>query len=311
MRKDVKFGLTVGAILVVTLIVYALVLSRSAQAIKSEEANNAPAPAAPGDSSPAPSANDDQATVNPAPIDNSQSSNTTDNSTASPTTQPTAQNDAKFDWNNALARGGKISGDGPERTVTPVGLISPDVHPPLIDSLPSTQPSLPPALSAPIETPVETPTPAPTPSVAPTIETPSPTVATETPRTHVIAEGESLWTIAQTVYGNGKYYTRLIAANPNIDPNHLKVGAPLSIPPLGSVAQASTSAAAPIAKNDSSTQYVVVSGDSLDKIARKLYGDPTMADRLYDANQTVIGQDEDNLKIGEVLKLPTPPTERQ
>ncbi len=228
MRKDVKFGLTVGAILVVTLIVYALVLSRSGQAIKSEEANVG-APTAPGDSSSAPNPGDDQANPNPTATDNNQSTSVTDTNPA-PATQPTASADQKFDWGNALSNGSKVPADAPERTVTPtIDRVSPNVHPELIDSLPATQPSLPPALSAPAETPAPTVN---VPAAPPTIDSQSTSTATATPaptaaspRTHVIAEGESLWTIAQAVYGNGKYYTKIIAANSNLDPKHLKVGA--------------------------------------------------------------------------------------
>jgi nucleoid-associated protein YgaU len=305
MRKDVKFGLTVGAILVVTLVVYALVVSRISPTKKKYEATKQGVPASPRDYSGAPTAPDDQSTANPTSTDNTQSTAISDNTNPTPATQPTAAADQKFDWNNALSRGGTVPVDAPEQTVTPVERVSPDVHPALIDSLPSTQPTLPPALSAPVAAP------APAPTVDPTASSPAPAPVPATARTHVIAEGESLWTISQAVYGNGKYYTRLIAANPKIDPNHLKVGATLAIPPLGESAFPSPRAAAPIAKIDSTTRYVVVSGDSLEKIARKLYGDPTMADKLYDANQSVIGQDEDELKIGMVLKLPTPPSERQ
>jgi nucleoid-associated protein YgaU len=306
MRKDVKFGLTVGAILVVTLIVYALVLSRSA-AVKPDESSNIGAPTAPADSNAQNPTSDQQNTQTLVTnTDNSQST-VTDNTDTTPATQPTAQNDnQKFDWDGALAHGGKVSAPAPEQTVTPIARVSPDVHPPLIDNIngPSTQPDIAPPLSAPVAPP--TVDAQPTPSLVPT---PAPT--SSTPRTHVVAEGENLWTIAEDAYGNGKYYTRIIAANPSLNPKNLKIGTVLSIPPLGESTAAANASSATPAPIDTNSQYIVVSGDNLDKIAQKLYGDPTLADRIYDMNVSVIGQDEDRLKIGMVLKLPMPPSQRQ
>jgi nucleoid-associated protein YgaU len=302
MRKDVKFGLTVGAILVVTIIVYVMVLSHSGQAIKSEEALNAPTSP---DASPAPAPTEDQTPAAPAAPDNA---TPTDNAptpdVAAPATQPTADANRPFDWDQALSNGSKIPAEAPERTDTPtVDRISPDVHPALIDNIPSTQPYLPPTLSAAAPNPL--------PAV---IQPPAPTATppTSSSRTHVVAEGESLWTISEAVYGNGAYYTRIITANPNLDPKHLKVGTTLSIPaPSDAQTTSAASITPPATKLDMTSQYQVISGDSLDKIAQKLYGDPTMADKLYAANRTQIGDDEDRLKVGWILKLPTPPTQKQ
>jgi nucleoid-associated protein YgaU len=54
--------------------------------------------------------------------------------------------------------------------------------------------------------------------------------------------------------------------------------------------------------------YTVISGDTLESISRKLYGTAGMIDKLYLANKSLIGEDENMLKIGWVLKLPQPPT---
>jgi nucleoid-associated protein YgaU len=52
--------------------------------------------------------------------------------------------------------------------------------------------------------------------------------------------------------------------------------------------------------------YVVQSGDTLSKIARKYYGDAwaTSWQRIYAANRDVIGEDPSRLKVGMTLDIP-------
>jgi nucleoid-associated protein YgaU len=137
----------------------------------------------------------------------------------------------------------------------------------------------------------------------------APDAAQNTPRTHVVASGESLWTIAAVVYGDGSYYGKIAAANPNVDPKHLRVGTVLTIPPLGD-SEKSSAAQSSSGKIDPATQYQVASGDSLEAIAVKLYDKPAMKDKLYELNRALIGADENRLKVGWILKLPEPPTVR-
>jgi nucleoid-associated protein YgaU len=129
------------------------------------------------------------------------------------------------------------------------------------------------------------------------------------PRTHRVASGESPYSIAQSVYGNSRYYKRILAANPGIDPRHLKIGQVLVIPELSDAEKNPVSATnAGETHVDSATMYTVISGDTLESISRKLYGSASMIDRLYLANKSLIGPDENMLKIGWVLKLPQAPT---
>jgi nucleoid-associated protein YgaU len=339
MRKDVKFGLTIGAILVVTLVIYVIVLSRgpsTAQKVaisaptQSDRAGQSPAAESDDSSSSADSSlgthadeakPDNQADQN----SNSPVEGTTppaDNTTPPPATQPAAVAQPNSDWDSALNHGLPMSLAAPEHTVTPTidstssnlahGGITRSPITPMIDPLPSTQPSRP--LMADVPT-LDAPATVTPPPAAQYPSTPSYTSATNlpsnnTPRSHRVASGESPYSISQAVYGSGKYYKRILAANPGIDPRHLKVGQILIIPELTETDSPASSAAANTAAPasiDTSIAYKVLSGDSLESISLKLYGTPQMVDKLYEMNKTLIGADENVLKIGWILKLPQAP----
>ncbi len=113
MRKDVKFGLTIGAVLVVTLVVYVIVLSRGPSVppkIGIVMPGPTDSPAEQADSTPTPSA-----LTHPEIADNSsgdQQNNASgyDTETAAPlvndanapATQPTAAANSNNDWDGAL-----------------------------------------------------------------------------------------------------------------------------------------------------------------------------------------------------------------
>jgi len=50
--------------------------------------------------------------------------------------------------------------------------------------------------------------------------------------------------------------------------------------------------------------YTVQSGDSLSKIAKKLYGDANSWHKLYEANKTEIGDNPDLIRPGQRLTVP-------
>jgi len=346
MRKDVKFGLTIGAILVVTLVIYVIVLSRgsscsrwcgivmpgqSSQQNTSETTGestdstdathtDSASPTTPDDSASGTTGSPDTKTTPPAAAPDVEAS--------TPATQPTAAAPATAnnDWEGALNHGPPISLAAPERTVTPSidatsssmarngNTITRAANVPMIDALPSTQPSRPmfadvPVLDAPA-------TAAPSPSYTAARPDPTSSVSNSardlsTPRTHRVASGESPYSISVSVYGSGKYFKRIMAANPGLDPRHLKIGQILIIPELNdsdktaSPAASNTSRAQPVNPNSA---YVVASGDTLESISRKLYGTPAMMDKLYETNKSLMGDDENMLKIGWVLKLPEAPS---
>lgn len=338
MRKDVKFGLTIGAILVVTLVIYVIVLSRGPavpphigvaianQPDQTDDSADSTAP--PHTTDAAKPGNNDQPDASAVPAPDDSSSNTpaplppSSVTDAAPATQPAATpQSTASDWQKALDNGIPPSLSAPERTVTPTidssstnmahSGISPTASTPMIDPIPATQPSrmlmsdLPPAYAA---DPTPAPAPAPVATAAPMMPANPSTPAASTPRTHRVAPGESPYSISETVYGSGKYYKRILAANPNVNPHRLKIGQILIIPELTSEDKPAVSAQSGNTAVDPASSYVVASGDTLETISRKLYGGPSMIEPLYEANKTLIGPDENVLKIGWILKLPQPPT---
>ncbi|PDT31681.1 multifunctional 2',3'-cyclic-nucleotide 2'-phosphodiesterase/5'-nucleotidase/3'-nucleotidase [Rhizobium sp. L9] len=103
---------------------------------------------------------------------------------------------------------------------------------------PSTEPSPAPATPAPAE-PAPAPSaqapaaePAPAPSAAAPATEPAPTAApaSATPSTHVIAEGDTFWDLAETFYGDGTLWRKLSDANGKPNPRHLTVGKEIQVP---------------------------------------------------------------------------------
>lgn len=135
----------------------------------------------------------------------------------------------------------------------------------------------------------------------------------ESGRTHVVAQGETFVSIARAVYGDGRYFQALVDANPTVTPEKLKPGMTISLPPDSQVKDShktSKPAASSSSKASDGKTYTVQNGDSLYKIAKKLYGNGEKSEDLYQANKQTIGPDSTRLKIGMVLTLPEAPTAR-
>jgi nucleoid-associated protein YgaU len=150
--------------------------------------------------------------------------------------------------------------------------------------------------------------------VAPPSTQPAPSAAA---RTHQIQRGETLSSISAAAYGSPNYYPHILRANPKIDPNRLRPGMIITLPdvsdvrphdlPGGPVSEAHASPAGG-STTTASNAYRVQPGDSLYKISIKLYGRSDLAEKIYELNKETIGPDQARLRIGQVLKLPEPPT---
>jgi nucleoid-associated protein YgaU len=334
MRKDVKIGLGIGGVLLAVLIVYLLVpkpedrtdLARSddfgltagggaestggATGSGSTEATT-PAMGV-GGQTPAEPARDTTTAAAPDQV----AAQPPASSDPGATEEPTAAQAPKVDWETVLA-----TGIVPEEAK--IGLVAPTSPPDDIfaDRSANTGNSganeainwNPPTGSTPRGN-----TPAPTTPASPPAATGGNTGNSRTVsvKEHVVQQGENLSMIAAVAYGDAKHYREILKANPGLDERKLRPGTILKMPDPSTFAQpkapqAQQAAARQEASIDATTQYRVQQGDSLHRIALKLYGKASKADALYEANKDKIGDDSSRLKLNMVLKLPEPPSVAQ
>ncbi len=148
-------------------------------------------------------------------------------------------------------------------------------------------------------------------TVAPVTIQPTPVTTTPLPpatpanQSYVVKSGDTLTSIAQNFYGPKGKWESILAANPGIDPNRLKVGSTISIPHVEGASSLSTPAAT--SGTPSADSYTVVAGDTLSGISQKVFGSQKHWRAIYDANKSAIGSDPADLKVGMKLKLPAKP----
>ena len=125
------------------------------------------------------------------------------------------------------------------------------------------------------------------------VETPAPVEASGTE--YIVVSGDTLGKIAKK---NGVSLKALEAANPDVNPKHLKVKQKLVIPAGGSsVAEAPATSADTSADTGTETTYTVKSGDTLHRIAKK-FGTSVKAIEAENNLSTT------KIKVGEKLKIP-------
>jgi nucleoid-associated protein YgaU len=338
MRKDVKLAFVVGGILISVLVVYVLVVPSGQkrsdrQAVTLDEARgDAISPAAvPGDKA-ALSASEkaadaktndvkptDAKTTDARPADQTAEKPADDKASAAPTTKPTdpfasaSDKDNSELWMAALNRGTvpmmtTSAPPAPTPTLPTVAGATPKAS--KLSKKSAAEPASFSKTASPLA--LETPSTRPSaPEAAPTGDA----------RTHVVKEGETFSKISEAVYGSPNYWPYIVRANPGIVANKIRAGMTINIPPVSEVKGAASSDSASAAsdssgpkpditspKLDAQTQYEVQPGDSLQKIAIKLYGNSAKWQAIYDTNKEAIGPDPAKVKAKSVLKLPEPPT---
>ena len=156
--------------------------------------------------------------------------------------------------------------------------------------------------NAPVPPPFE---PVPTNTVAETGATPAPAPAPTTTRAYTVVAGDSFYKIARA---NGVSLKALQAANPGVDSAKLKVGQVVQLPagaePGSTISSAAPTSASPAhrttaAPRKAGSRYVVKSGDTLDRIARK-HGTTVQAIKATN------GLTSDRIAAGQTLTLPEP-----
>lgn len=150
---------------------------------------------------------------------------------------------------------------------------------------------------------------------------------------HKLASGETLSLLAQKYLGKASRWPAIVKANPDLDPNRLRVGAEIVIPDRGALdaelvsarARAPRSEVRPAARPtfipdeyvtsyapDGVTkpvaelrpdQYRVEKGDTLGAIAQKKLGSVRHANKIFEANRDLMKNPND-LRVGWVLQIP-------
>jgi nucleoid-associated protein YgaU len=119
---------------------------------------------------------------------------------------------------------------------------------------------------------------------------------------YFVKPGDTMSSIAGVWFGDVDKWDLIAKANPMVDPNRLKPGDLLRLPPKSGAPEPP---APPAASPDGT--HVVRSGETLSSIAGRVYGDENAWRALFDANRALIGPDPDRLEVGMKLKVPKRP----
>jgi nucleoid-associated protein YgaU len=119
----------------------------------------------------------------------------------------------------------------------------------------------------------------------------------------VIRSGDTFATIAQRHYGDSGKADVIARANPLMSAANLREGRVVRVPRDPSNVQG-----LPVVKTAAGEvkPAPVQKGDSLAKIARRVYGEERMADMIFQANRDVL-TDPAKIRVGQKLKIPAKP----
>ena len=132
-----------------------------------------------------------------------------------------------------------------------------------------------------------------------------PAGSTKWPQTHTVAEGESLWAIAEQKYGKGHLYTLIEKANGLTADENLSIGRKLTLPaPPKSTASTKTPARTPStpATKPGFESYTIEDGDTLYDIAEERLGNGLRWTEIQEANPNL---DPSSLRIGMKILVPS------
>ncbi|HHH76173.1 MAG TPA: LysM domain-containing protein, partial [Phycisphaerae bacterium] len=124
-------------------------------------------------------------------------------------------------------------------------------------------------------------------------------------KTHKVASGDLLGTIAQKYLGSQRHWEDIVKANPGINPNNLKINSVLRIPPPPKTASPTSSDGATSATLPAGWKlHKIASRETLELIAKKYYDRGSQWDVIAKANPKI---DPNRLRIGTQIRIPPKP----
>lgn len=116
---------------------------------------------------------------------------------------------------------------------------------------------------------------------------------------YVVKKGDNLWKIAVLSYNDGYKWSQIAKENNLKNPSSIEIGQKLILPKITNITET--------IENNSimvGSEYKVVKGDSLWKIAVKVYGDGYQWTKIWQANKLKINNPNE-LEIGMMLTMPS------
>ena len=114
---------------------------------------------------------------------------------------------------------------------------------------------------------------------------------------YTVSSGDTLWKIAEKFYGSGNYWQRVFSDNATVisNPDQIYAGQTLVIYSALTVSSAEN--------RTGNKTYTIEAGDTLWKIAQKVYGKGWQWRKIYQANGDVIS-DPGQIRAGQILIIP-------
>ncbi|MBK9715174.1 MAG: LysM peptidoglycan-binding domain-containing protein [Kouleothrix sp.] len=134
---------------------------------------------------------------------------------------------------------------------------------------------------------------------------PQPALAAQAQTSYVVKSGDSLWSIAARLYGNGALWQTIYNANREVvgsNPNLIYPDQRFTIPAAPTTPTTPSSGSGSAAKPGAS--YTIVSGDTLTGIAFAAYGNANRWQDIYTANRAAVGSNPNLIFPGTVLSIP-------
>ncbi|MEM8873311.1 MAG: LysM domain-containing protein [Planctomycetota bacterium] len=123
------------------------------------------------------------------------------------------------------------------------------------------------------------------------------------PRTYIVKQGDSFYTIARDQLGDANLYRAIEQANPLVDPRRIRPGMEIKLPDVSNLRSGNgTRAVAPEA-DLTIDGHVIKPGETLSDIALQHYGKSYLWRDIYEANRDKL-ESPNRLKVGVVLTIP-------